>query len=82
MIRQTTTEKRETARAIDSEVVASNGGGLTIREWFAGQALAGLLANQTFLLRILDKHECENPQQAAAKVAFEMADEMMIEGKK
>jgi hypothetical protein len=43
--------------------------GMTLRDWFAGQALAGLLSNS---------NDCFNPE-GAARVAFEIADAMLAE---
>jgi hypothetical protein len=48
--------------------------GMTLRDWFAGQALAGMMANETTPFSS-DHAECE-PSQIAAAV-YEIADAML-----
>lgn len=52
-------------------------GGMSLRDWFAGQALAGLASNQSFLLNILDGHTHNNTEDALAFTAFRTADAML-----
>ena len=51
---------------------AINVNGLTARDWFAGQALAGLMANP-------DSRQFETKE--VADIAYRNADAMMMEGK-
>ena len=41
--------------------------GMTLRDWFAGQALAGLMADS----------ECNLKRETAAKACYDMADAML-----
>lgn len=60
-------------------VVPSEGSdGMTLRDWFAGQALAGLLANPE-LAKAMDGREGTDP---AALLAFAFADSMLEQRKK
>lgn len=43
-------------------------GGMTIRDWFAGQALAGLLASEAW---------CRDRPDDVARAAYEQADAML-----
>lgn len=51
--------------------------GMSLRDYFAGQALAGLASNQSFLLNILDGHTHNNTEDALAFTAFRTADAML-----
>lgn len=54
--------------------------GMTLRDWFAGQALTGMLAHGTrYRPRPGDP---ENWHEAIAKEAFEIADAMLAEREK
>jgi hypothetical protein len=54
-------------------------GGMSLRDWFAGQALAGLCGCQDFVNEICKA--CESKEQARAIVAFhayKQADAMLV----
>ena len=51
--------------------------GMTLRDWFAGQALAGLLANPG----MIDTHN-ESAMQWVSSHAFHQADAMLIQREK
>ena len=51
--------------------------GMTLRDWFAGQALAGLLANPG----MIDTHN-ESAMQWVSSHAFHQADAMLVEREK
>lgn len=53
-------------------------GGMTLRDWFAGQALTGVIAYQD---RGLDVHD-PLPSQVIARIAYELADAMLLEREK
>mgnify|MGYP000888019546 CR=1 FL=1 len=48
--------------------------GMTLRDWFAGQALAGIAANEAFLVKT---KELGDPKTICAKAAYEFADAML-----
>lgn len=48
--------------------------GLTVRQWYAGQALAGLMGLQTVYDNMADRD--------VAKAAYRLADAMLAEGEK
>lgn len=50
--------------------------GMTLRDWFAGQTLAGLMSNQNIPFAA-DYAECE-PEQIA-KAVFDIADAMLAQ---
>lgn len=52
---------------------------ITLREWYAGQALAGLLANGCHLLAPESHSTICIPHHRFAEVAFEMADAMLAQ---
>ena len=55
-------------------------GGLTKREWFAGMAMQGLLANKTFMEQL--SADMENDEEAYSNVAefsYKIADAMFEE---
>lgn len=53
--------------------------GMTLRDYFAGKAIAGLTANMEMLqaFKIIAKSEGCNTQDAAAKAAYDFADAML-----
>lgn len=55
---------------------------LTIRQWFAGVALQGLLANKDYLVHIGGQYANQNTVSVIAEQSFEMADAMIKEGEK
>lgn len=57
------------------EVSAANWG-MSLRDWFAGQALAGILANQALLVRI-DVESSKPTRDAAADYALAVADSVL-----
>ena len=50
------------------------GGGMSLRDWFAGQALVGLLAQET--------EEWGNESEVNARIAYRSADAMLAERQK
>ena len=50
--------------------------GMSLRDWFAGQALAGLMARKDFLPDTIPRDEY---MEAVASVAFGVADAMLEE---
>lgn len=46
--------------------------GMTLRDWFAGQALAGIMANKVTM-------PCKEVYDACAELAYIMADAMLTE---
>ena len=65
-----TTEER--AFPVPVGVVAADMQGLSIRDYFAGQALAGLCANETLMEVVLDK-----PRDRLAELAYSLANSVM-----
>jgi hypothetical protein len=57
----------ETAFPVTIGQTAADSKGMSLRDWFAGQVLVGLLANPTF--------EC--PYEEVARMAYRQANEMM-----
>lgn len=51
-------------------------GGMSLRDWFAGQALAGLLACGR-LDELIDQSEVDETPRAICKAAYEAADAML-----
>lgn len=51
-------------------------GGMSLRDYFAGQALAGVLANQMLLMTV-DANSPETTRVAAAVYAYAVADAML-----
>lgn len=65
----------------EKAVCVENGwGGMTMREWYAGMALQGMLARADFALFIHD--DLEMTAKVAAQNAFELADAMLAEARK
>lgn len=64
--------------------LGTGGGGMTMREWFAGQALIGILANPTWNRTALEANGLNEGQamMAASYLAFRYADSMLAEAKK
>lgn len=56
---------------VDSGLIESSG--MTLRDYFAGKALAGLLSDPTVLMR----NDGETGPQAYARMSYEMADAML-----
>lgn len=52
-------------------------GGMSLRDWFAGQALAGILENQQIFLGILKNSPNEQANMAIASNAYCLADAML-----
>jgi hypothetical protein len=63
----------------NGKVVAIHEQGMSLRDWFAGQAFAGLLANRDLLEGILkqSKKLGLTHDEGAAKAAYEYADAML-----
>ena len=57
-------------------------GGMSLRAWFAGQALMGLCANPTLKLHRAEMRDGQTDQEALALVAYAVADAMVVEGSK
>ena len=54
--------------------------GMTLRDWFAGQALAGAISSPHNVPGLSDRSACMDAQQhAAAQWAYEFADAMIAE---
>lgn len=52
--------------------------GMNLRDWFAGQALTGILSNQTLLVKILENVSSDMPvNQAIASNSLIIADAMI-----
>jgi len=62
----------ETPRAFPSNAIDDRFGGMTLRDWFAGQALAGIVAITFQGTRVFGP-------AAAAREAFKHADEMLAQ---
>jgi len=54
---------------------------LSLRDYFAGQALAGLTSNQYYIKAVVDG-EGENAPNKMAEISYELADAMMKEREK
>lgn len=65
------------------EVTGGWAGGLTKREWFAGMALMGLLANpdQRGIATVCEVKQIP-PQEAISARCFDLADAMIAEGER
>lgn len=50
--------------------------GMTLRDWFAGQALVGVLSNHDLLMRT-DQESILSTRAAAAQYAYAVADSML-----
>jgi hypothetical protein len=48
--------------------------GMSLRDWFAGQALAGLCANESFLVEV---GGIGDPDEIVAAASYEFADAML-----
>lgn len=55
-------------RTAQNGMVLGHGQGMTLRDWFAGQALAGVLGNANIK---------ESPDASIAKAVYRMADAML-----
>lgn len=80
-------QKRDGGAAFPSHYVSKDMRGMSLRDWFAGQALSGLISrlnNIETINGVLKESKSENldPYNYLAKVAYEHADEMLIERKK
>lgn len=64
--------------AIDGMQVI-RGGGLTVRDWFAGQALAGIVANHEFMRGCENAYGGKQTLEAVAVLAFAHSDAMLVE---
>lgn len=49
----------------------------TLRDYFAAKAMAGLLGQQAWMLRMRDNHKHDDPSEATASLAYFMADAMI-----
>ncbi|MCI0359013.1 MAG: hypothetical protein L0211_11085 [Planctomycetaceae bacterium] len=56
--------------------------GMALRDWFAGQALAGVFANANFLQAVLEGGTPQNRMSILASSVFEIADAMLKEREK
>lgn len=57
--------------------------GMTLRDWFAGQALIGVLSNHSLLLKIdVGAGASVSTREAAAIYAYGLADSMLTERNK
>lgn len=63
--------KPENPRAFPSAAIADQFGGMTMRDWFAGQALGGMLASEAGIQPY--------PHEWAAERAYLIADAMLWE---
>ncbi|WP_020372144.1 hypothetical protein [Rhizorhabdus wittichii] len=63
--------KPENPRAFPSAAIDDQFGGMTMRDWFAGQALAGMVGHPKVTAASLGIH--------AAKRCYELADAMLAE---
>lgn len=75
-------EKKDGGHAfpnITPDMNVDGGPGMTLRDWFAGQALAGLCASDGFTKRLGDREEnfLGRADSEAAGCAYEMADAML-----
>ncbi|TXH52751.1 MAG: hypothetical protein E6Q97_14965 [Desulfurellales bacterium] len=55
---------------------------MSLRDWFAGQALAGILSNDSLLYRIRSESIMATVHDATADFALEVADAMLKARKK
>lgn len=58
------------------QVVREQYAGLTMRDWFAGKALVGILSNHELLL-MMDKLSKESTAKVASANAYQIADAML-----
>ena len=58
--------------------------GMTLRDWFAGQVIVGMMANDGLLGDIIGLAESKGAARVlvASKLAYEMADAMLAEREK
>jgi hypothetical protein len=64
----------------DGSIFERSHEGMTLRDWFAGQALAGMMANQAMLNATLRKTQTgESVADWTAKGAYAVADAMLAE---
>ena len=64
----------------DAMVKCTVAEGMTLRQWYKGQALAGLLANQSLLVRVDKEMGAKvSTRDAAAKFAGAVADSILAE---
>lgn len=52
--------------------------GMTLRDWFAGQVIAGIYANSLWLKITADRHDNQSPESLASD-AYEQADAMIAQ---
>lgn len=66
-------------RLSDGTGISAGHDGMSLRDHFAGQSLAGMLANAPYLMAIRDeaKHRGENAEDYIARTAYELADAMI-----
>jgi hypothetical protein len=58
--------------------------GMTLRDWFAGQALAGVMASPdgSVFRYVIETAKTTSPAPAVAALAYELADAMLAERSK
>lgn len=54
-------------------------GGMTLLDWYAGQALAGLLSSPNLLSALIDESETDETPKPIAIKSYEMAEAMLAE---
>ena len=65
-------------RAAEGDQIMTDEPGMTLRQWYAGHALAGILANYKMLMAV--DRECDgNPADGAAVLARIHADALIAE---
>lgn len=79
---QLKTDAKANGRTLNAEVVARlSGSQISLRDWFAGQALAGELAAEDMGVGAVLLRSKENAELMAAR-AYHMADAMLAERRK
>ncbi len=56
----------------------SSVGGMSLRDWFAGQALAGIMANSDYLVSARDGSKGHRVDVVIASNAYDIADAMLL----
>ena len=51
--------------------------GMSLRDWFAGQVLAGMVANHELIQRQIDTHGISQVEAHLARLAYKIADETL-----
>ena len=69
-------------KSLEKEFVGSYG--MTLRQWYAGQALIAYMAceKSVKITGLIAKERKENPHEFLANMCFQQADAMIAEGKK